>query len=302
MNFRESMPFHFIKLRKIWYTISILIIIPGIISLFSQGLNLGIDFTGGSLLDLKFSSPATTEQVRGVLNEFGLEGATIQQSAEDSFLIRTRELTEDENKSVISELKSKLSELTVLRSERVGPVMGKELIFKAFQALALASVLIVIYVAYRFEFKQGIAAILAVLHDVFLVVGVFSIFQLEIDSSFVAAVLTIVGFSLMDTIIIFDRIRENSILKKKGEFLEDVINRSLWQTMSRSINTTMMVLIVLAALLLFGGATMRNMVLALLIGITTGAYSSICVATPLWFDIKRLDGKSGTKSVKPAKA
>lgn len=302
MNFRESMPFHFIKLRKIWYTISILIIIPGIISLFSQGLNLGIDFTGGSLLDLKFSSPATTEQVRGVLNEFGLEGATIQQSAEDSFLIRTRELTEEESAGVLSEFNSKLSEVTVQRDERVGPVMGKELIFKAFQALALASVLIVIYVAYRFEFKQGIAAILAVLHDVFLVVGVFSVFQLEVDSSFVAAVLTIIGFSLMDTIIIFDRIRENSILKKKGELLEDIINRSLWQTMSRSINTTMMVLVVLIALLLFGGATMRNMVLALLIGITTGAYSSICVATPLWFDIKRLDGKSGTKSAKPAKA
>jgi preprotein translocase subunit SecF len=296
------MPFHFIKLRKIWYTISILIIIPGIISLFSQGLNLGIDFTGGSLLDLKFSSPATTEQVRGVLNEFGLEGATIQQSAEDSFLIRTRELTEEESAGVLSEFNSKLSEVTVQRDERVGPVMGKELIFKAFQALALASVLIVIYVAYRFEFKQGIAAILAVLHDVFLVVGVFSVFQLEVDSSFVAAVLTIIGFSLMDTIIIFDRIRENSILKKKGELLEDIINRSLWQTMSRSINTTMMVLVVLIALLLFGGATMRNMVLALLIGITTGAYSSICVATPLWFDIKRLDGKSGTKSAKPAKA
>jgi preprotein translocase subunit SecF len=302
MNFRESMPFHFIKLRKIWYSISILIIIPGLISLFAQGLNLGIDFTGGSLLDLKFSSPATTEQVRGVLDEFGLEGATIQQSGEDSFLIRTRELTEEESAGVLSEFNSKLSEVTVQRDERVGPVMGKELIYKAFQALALASVLIVIYVAYRFEFKQGIAAILAVLHDVFLVVGVFSVFQLEVDSSFVAAVLTIVGFSLMDTIIIFDRIRENSLLKKKGELLEDIINRSLWQTMSRSINTTMMVLVVLLALLLFGGATMRNMVLALLIGITTGAYSSICVATPLWFDIKRLDGKSGTKSAKPAKA
>jgi len=302
MNFRESMPFHFIKLRKIWYTISILIIIPGIISLFSQGLNLGIDFTGGSLLDLKFSSPATTEQVRGVLDEFGLEGATIQQSGEDSFLIRTRELTEDESAGVLSEFNSKLSEVTVQRDERVGPVMGKELIFKAFQALALASVLIVIYVAYRFEFKQGIAAILAVLHDVFLVVGVFSIFQLEVDSSFVAAVLTIIGFSLMDTIIIFDRIRENNILKKKGEVLEDIINRSLWQTMSRSINTTMMILVVLVCLLLFGGATMRNMVLALLVGITTGAYSSICVATPLWYDIKRLGGKNRPKSALPAKA
>jgi preprotein translocase subunit SecF len=298
MSLRESMPFHFIKQRKIWYTISVLIIIPGIISLFLQGLNLGIDFTGGSLLDLKFSSPATTEQVRGVLDEFGLEGATIQQSAEDSFLIRTIELTEDESAAVLSEFNSKLSAVTVLRDERVGPVMGKELIYKAFQALALASVLIVIYVAWRFEFKQGIAAIIAVLHDVLVVVGVFSIFQLEVDSSFVAAVLTIVGFSLMDTIIIFDRVRENNILKKKGELLEDIVNKSMWQTMARSINTTMMILFVLIALLLFGGITMRSMVLALLVGITSGAYSSICNATPLWYDFKLLEKRNRPRAAK----
>lgn len=289
MNLRESMPFHFIRLRKIWYTISILIIIPGIISLFLQGLNLGIDFTGGSLLDLKFDKPATIEQVRGVLDEFGLEGATIQQSDEDSFLIRTKELTEDESTSIIGEFRNKLGEVTVQRDERVGAVIGKELIYKAFQALALASVLIVIYVAWRFEFKQGIAAIIAVLHDVLVVLGVFSIFQFEVDSSFIAALLTIVGFSLMDTIIIFDRIRENSHLKKKGEILEDVVNRSLWQTMARSINTTMMILIVLFAMLLFGGTTMHTMLVALLVGITSGAYSSICNATPLWFDFKRLE-------------
>lgn len=289
MNFRESMPFHFIKLRKIWYTISVLIIIPGIISLFLQGLNMGIDFTGGSLLDLKFGKPATIEQVRGVLDEFGLEGATIQQSDEDSFLIRTKELTEDESTSIIGEFRNKLGEVTVQRDERVGAVIGKELIYKAFQALALASVLIVIYVAWRFEYKQGIAAIIAVLHDVLVVLGVFSIFQLEVDSSFIAAVLTIIGFSLMDTIIIFDRIRENSLLKKKGEVLEDIVNRSLWQTMARSINTTMMILIVLIALLLLGGATMQNMLIALLVGITSGAYSSICNATPLWYEFKRLE-------------
>lgn len=289
MNFRESMPFHFIKLRKIWYTISVLIIIPGIISLFLQGLNMGIDFTGGSLLDLKFDKPATIEQVRGVLDEFGLEGATIQQSDEDSFLIRTKELTEDESTSIIGEFRNKLGEVTVQRDERVGAVIGKELIYKAFQALALASVLIVIYVAWRFEYKQGIAAIIAVLHDVLVVLGVFSIFQIEVDSSFIAAVLTIVGFSLMDTIIIFDRVRENSHLKKKGEVLEDIVNRSLWQTMARSINTTMMILIVLIALLLLGGATMQNMLIALLVGITSGAYSSICNATPLWYDFKRLE-------------
>lgn len=289
MNFRESMPFHFIKLRKIWYTISVLIIIPGIISLFLQGLNLGVDFTGGSLLDLKFDKPATIEQVRGVLDEFGLEGATIQQSDEDSYLIRTKELTEDESTSIIGEFRNKLGEVTVQRDERVGAVIGKELIYKAFQALALASVLIVIYVAWRFEYKQGIAAIIAVLHDVLVVLGIFSIFQLEVDSSFIAAVLTIVGFSLMDTIIIFDRIRENSLLKKKGEVLEDIINRSLWQTMARSINTTMMILIVLIALLLLGGATMQNMLIALLVGITSGVYSSICNATPLWYEFKRLE-------------
>ncbi len=291
MNFRESMPFHFIKLRKIWYTLSIVILIPCIISLFMQSLNQGIDFTGGTLLDLKFSNPATIEQVRGVLNEFELEGASIQQSSEDSFLIRTRELNEEESQGLISKLNSELSEVTVLRDERVGPVMGRELIMKAFQALALATVLILIYVAWRFEFKQGIAAIIAVLHDVVIVVGVFSILQFEVDSSFVAAVLTIVGFSLMDTIIIFDRTRENIHLKKKGEALGDIVNRSLWQTMSRSINTTLAIVILLLALLVFGGVTVRHMVLALMIGIISGAYSSIFIAAPLWYDFKSLESK-----------
>ena len=225
------------------------------------------------------------------MNEFELEGASIQQSSEDSFLIRTRELNEEESQGVISKLNSELSEVTVLRDERVGPVMGRELIMKAFQALALATVLILIYVAWRFEFKQGIAAIIAVLHDVVIVVGVFSILQFEVDSSFVAAVLTIVGFSLMDTIIIFDRTRENIHLKKKGEALGDIVNRSLWQTMSRSINTTLAIVILLLALLVFGGVTVRHMVLALMIGIISGAYSSIFIAAPLWYDFKSLESK-----------
>ncbi len=298
MNFRESMPFHFIKLRKIWYTLSVVILIPCIVSLFLQGLNQGIDFTGGSLLDLKFNNSATIEQVRGVLDEFGLEGSSIQQSDESSFLIRTKELTEEESAGVISELKSKVGEMNVLRDERVGPVMGRELITKAFQALALATVLILIYVAWRFEFKQGIAAIIAVLHDVVIVVGIFSILQFEVDSSFIAAVLTIVGFSLMDTIIIFDRTRENIRLKKKGETLGDIVNRSLWQTMSRSINTTLAIVILLLAMLLFGGITVRHMVLALMIGIVSGAYSSIFIAAPLWFDFKGLENKPKARVAK----
>ncbi|OPY58135.1 MAG: preprotein translocase subunit SecF [Pelotomaculum sp. PtaU1.Bin035] len=289
MRLRDRMPFHFIKLRKIWYAISILVILPGVISLFLHGLNMGIDFSGGSLLDLKFQQPTAVEQVRSVFSEFGLEGATIQRSNETDFLIRTRELNEDESMKVIQELDSKLGGVTVQRNERVGAVIGKELIMKAFQALLIASVLIVIYIAWRFEFKQGIAAIIAVLHDCLVVLGIFSIFRLEVDSSFVAAILTIVGYSIMDTIVIFDRVRENMLLKQKGEALEDVINKSLWQTLARSINTVLAILFVLVALLVLGGATTHNLVIALIVGVISGAFSSICSASPLWFDFKRLE-------------
>ncbi|MDD3654222.1 MAG: protein translocase subunit SecF [Desulfotomaculaceae bacterium] len=293
---RDRMPFHFVRLRKFWYAISILLILPGIISLFSQGLNLGIDFRGGSLLDLKFQQAIEVEQVRSVLAEFGLDGASIQRSAETDFLVRTGELSEEENKKVIEALDQKLAGVTVQRSERVGPVIGRELIRNAFLALGVAAVLMVIYIAWRFEFKQGIAAIIAILHDILLVTGIFSIFQIEVDGSFVAAILTVIGYSINDTIVIFDRIRENMLNKKKGDMLEDVINASLWQTLARSINTGLAVLFVLVALLLFGGATIHNMVLALLIGVLAGAYSSVCNASPLWYDMKKneIRGKSRT--------
>jgi len=283
------MPFHYVKLRKFWYLISLLLIIPGLISLCSQGLNLGIDFTGGNLLELRFNQAISVEQVREVLGNFGLEGASIQRSEETDFLIRTRELNEEENSRIVQALEDKYGEVTVLRSERVGPVMGRELIFKALGALAAASVLMIIYIAWRFEFKQGLAAVIALLHDVFIVLGAFSVFRFEVDSAFVAAILTIIGYSINDTIVIFDRIRENLLNKKKGEILEDTINVSLWQTLARSINTVLTVVMILVALLLLGGATIQNMVLALLIGVVSGAYSSIFIASPLWFDMKRLE-------------
>ncbi|NPV72951.1 MAG: protein translocase subunit SecF [Pelotomaculum sp.] len=292
------MPFHFIKLRKIWYAISVLIIVPGIISLFSQGLNMGIDFSGGSLFDLKFNQPTAVEQVRSVLGGFGLEGASIQRSNETDFLIRTRELTEEESTKVVQALNEKLGGVTLQRSERVGPVVGRELIMKALGALAVASVLMVIYIAWRFEFKQGVAAIISLLHDVLVVVGIFSIFQIEIDSAFIAAILTIIGYSINDTIVIFDRIRENLLNKKKGDALEDIINASLWQTIARSINTVLTVEFVLVALLLLGGTTIRSMVLALLVGVTSGAYSSIFNASPLWFDFKRLERRGRPRTAR----
>lgn len=289
---RDRKPFHFVKLRKIWYAISLLIILPGLFSLFTQGLNLGIDFRGGSLLDLKFNQATTVEQVRNVLQGFELADASIQSSNETDFIIRTRELSEEENKAVVTALDSQLGGVTLQRSERVGPVIGKELIAKAIYALLAASVLMIIYITWRFEFKQGIAAILALLHDVLVVLGIFSILQVEVDSAFIAAILTIIGYSINDTIIIFDRIRENLLNKKKGEELEEVINTSLWQTMARSINTVLMVEIIIVALFLLGGTTIHSMVLALLIGITIGGYSSVCVASPLWFELKGAERRS----------
>lgn len=291
MRLRDKMPFHFIKLRKIWYVISILIILPGVVSLSTRGLNLGIDFTGGSLLDLKFNKPVTVQQVREVFRSFGLEGSSIQQSGETNFLIRTRELSEEENEKLIQELDKKLGGVDVLRSERVGPVIGRELIKKAVLALGVAAVLMLIYIAWRFEFKQGIAAVVALMHDVLVVLGVFSIFQIEVNSAFVAAILTVIGYSINDTIVIFDRIRENKLNMKKGVALEDVINASLWQTLARSINTVLTVEFILVALLVLGGATIQGMVIALLAGITSGAYSSIFTASPVWFELKMLEGR-----------
>lgn len=296
--------FHFIRLRRYWYALSLLVIIPGLVSLFTRGLNLGIDFTGGSLLDLKFDRAVETREVRRVLADFDLEKSPIQKSGPQTFLIRTRTLDEKESTDLINALDKRLGGLTVLRSEKVGPVIGKELTRKAVLALVVASVLMLLYITIRFEFKQGVAAVVALVHDGLVTLGIFSLFQIEIDSAFIAAILTVLGYSINDTIIIFDRIRENIKNRKLTGPLEDIINTSLWQTMARSINTVLAVLFVLVSLYFFGGSTIKNFVLALIIGVTSGAYSSICNASPVWYDLKqwksKKQGPAGAKS--PAKA
>lgn len=298
LSLRERMPFHFIKLRRIWYIFSAVLVIPGLIFLFSQGLHLGIDFTGGNLMDLRFSQATSVEQVRGVLSGSGLGDSHIQQSGDTDFIIRTGELSEEQSANLVQALETNFGEFTILRNERVGPTIGRELLNKALGALVVASVLMIIYISWRFEFKQGLAAVLGLIHNVLVVLGFFSIFQLEVDSAFVAAILTIIGYSINDTIVIFDRIRENMLNKKKGDLLENVINASLWQTLARSINTVLTVVMILVAMLLFGGTTIHNMVLALLIGIVCGAYTSICIASPLWYEMKKLENRPKTKAAR----
>lgn len=276
--------------RKIWYIISLLIIIPGLISMAFQGLNLGIDFTGGNLLHFNFAEPADTEDIRNVLGQYGLEGSRIQSTDNREFIIRTVAINQDTVFNIMDSLRADVGEFESLRNELVGPVIGKELTTKALYALAIAAVAMVIYITYRFEFSFALAAIMAILHDALVTLSIFSIFQIEVDSAFVAALLTVIGYSINDTIVIFDRIREN-LKYRKGGTLEHLVNTSVWQTMARSINTALTVIFVLIAMLIFGGETTKVFVLALLIGVISGAYSSVFNASPVWLEIKAWEKK-----------
>ncbi len=285
--------------RKLWFAISLIIILLGVISMiyrtvtYGKPLNTGIDFSGGNMIGIEFNKPVTVEEVRGALKGLALENSIIQRTGTNEVLIRTHVLDKSAQDEVLSAFREKIGPYNEdkVRLDKVGPTMGKELLRKAFLALFFASILMIIYISFRFEFLFGLAGILALLHDVLVVLGVFSLFWWEIDGSFVAAILTIIGYSINDTIVIFDRIRENLHKRKKGEDMETLVNRSILEVMTRSINTVLTVIIVLVALLIFGGGTIRNFTLALLIGVTAGMYSSIFNASPLWLEFRNLARK-----------
>lgn len=288
------MKFDFIGKRYWWFALSALVVLPGLISMALQGFNLGIDFTGGTLLDLKFAQPVTVAQVRDVLKDFHLEGSTIQLAAgaqaesSQNVFIRTRELDENERPALQADMKKKIGDFDVLRVEKVGATIGGELARQAILALVVSWLLMIAYITYRFEFKFAVSAIIALIHDVFVVLGVFSLLRLEVDATFVAAILTIVGYSINDTIVIFDRIRENMKTHRKTESFVDLVDRSIWQTMTRSIYTVVTVLFCSVALYVFGGETTRNFALALTIGFASGAYSSVCNASPIWVTLQEI--------------
>lgn len=292
-----SVKFDIIGRRYIWFVISALILIPGLVSIIVQGFNLGIDFTGGTLLDLKFSRLVTVQEVRHSLVSQQLDTSIIQlasttqtEQAENVF-IRSRVLSEEERRSALNALEQGVGSFEVLRVEKVGATIGSELTIQAVAALAIAAALMIVYLTYRFEFKFAVSGIIAILHDVVIVLGVFSLLRKEIDASFVAAILTIVGYSITDTVVIFDRIRENLKSHSKNESFQELVNRSIFQTLTRSIYTVLTVVFATASLYLFGGETTKNFTLALLIGFITGAYSSIFNASPIWFTWKELSDR-----------
>lgn len=284
------------KYKYIFFAISLLVIIPGIISLLLFGLRVSIDFTGGSLLEIQNDKIKSSGDLAGVKNIFSqdkIEVSSVQKTAAGTYLFRTMSLTPVQKDGVISQIDGKYPGTKEERFETVGPVIGKEQTINAIESVALASLAIILYIAYAFReipkpyspWKFGIAAVIALLHDVLVVVGIFSIlghfFGVEVDSLFVTALLTVIGFSVHDTIVVFDRVREN--LRKEGGRVSftQVVNDSLMQTLGRSLTTSLTVLFTLLALILFGGETIRWFVVALFVGVFSGTYSSIFNAAPL---------------------
>lgn len=284
---------------KVWFIVSLLVIIPGIFCMFTKGFNFGIDFTGGTIIDLKFDQPVTIQQVRSSLANFGYEGAQIQLSGAQSdvlesndVMIRTTDMEEEQRKTVMAGLKNDVGNYTVLREEKVGATIGGELITNAVMALVVSWALIIMYVAYRFEWRFGVAAVLALIHDLLIVLTVFSVTGRQVDSSFIAALLTIVGYSINDTIVIFDRIRENLRLHfRRGGDVVKLVNTSIFQTLTRSLYTVFTVMFTTFALYFFGGDTTKDFAFALLVGFGVGCYSSIFIASPLWMMLRNWGDK-----------
>ena len=279
--------FDFIKNRKIAYIVSAVIILVGLISIIFQGFNLGIDFAGGALLQIKFDKSVSTNEVRNVLSEFNLSQSTIQNLSENEFVIRTEKIDSEQRMEILTAFKENLTDLEVLRVETVGPVIGENLKKAAFYALLFAFIGIILYITVRFEFKFSIVSILALLHDCLIVLGIFSLLQKEITISIIAAVMTIVGYSINNTIVILDRLRENMKFKTKEPF-ENLINMSINQSLSRTINTTLTTIIPILALYFFGGNILSDFALALFIGMIAGTYSSIFIASPLLLEWNRI--------------
>lgn len=279
------------KRKEVFFIFSSLIIIPGLFFLFSGGLKLGIDFTGGTRMDLKFEKPIDQKK----LSKFGI----VTPSNNNTYLIKTNSTDQKQVDKSENSIKEEVGNFQELDKETVGPVIGDELTHKAVLALILSWIMIVLYITFSFRkipkpassFRFGISAIVALVHDVLVVLGLFAVFgkflHVEIDTLFVTALLTVIGFSVHDTIVVFDRIREN-LPKHLSQKFTDIADISITQTLGRSLNTSLTVVFVLLGLLLFGGESIKWFVVALLIGIISGTYSSIFNATALlcWWEEK----------------
>jgi len=278
---------NFVDLRKKTFILSGALVVISIILLLGPGLNLGIDFTGGTIIERRVDAEVTANLVQETMAgvpDLDVGGAAIQILDDPrEFIVRTRTLESEQIGALDSAFDEAFGSLDERRTEVVGPVIGQELIQQAILALIIAAVGILIYVSLRFEYRYAVSAIIAALHDVLIVLGLFVITGREINSPFVAAMLTVIGYSINDTIVIFDRVRENMIYRKR-ETHDVVVNRSLNQVIARTVNTSLTTFTVVLLLFIFGGATIQDFALALMAGIIVGTYSSLFVASPVWLE------------------
>jgi preprotein translocase subunit SecF len=320
---KNTTSFPIIARRRWWYVLSLILILPGVISLFLNGLNVGIDFKGGSLLELTYKSTRpNVEEIRSKAESTGVQNINIQTSGSDSVLIRFPSENGDTGRSDSNKILDALKKpsegqteasITEKRYETIGGAVAKDTTTGAIWAVVIASLAIIIFISWSFNavpkpasaFRFGVTAILALLHDLLFVIGAFSILgqiypTVEVDALFITALLTILGFSVNDTIVVFDRIREN-LRRRPDMSFEEVSNESLNQTLVRSLNTSLVVLLVLVALLVLGGESIRSFILALTLGIAVGTYSSIFNATPLLVSWQGLADRMQERSKAAAK-
>ncbi len=288
--------FNIVEKRKWYFLLSTLIIVPGLVAMiyslfvFGAPMKLSIDFTGGTLLELRFDQPVQPAEVRSHFVAEGFAGTTVQTTqSENQVVVRTKEMTSEVKEGIVANLEDAFGPVEELRFESVGPTVGAEVTRAASVAVLAAAVLIIAFIVIAFRkvpnaFRYGVCAVIAMIHDILVTVGLFSIMGLvanwEADALFLTAILTVIGFSVQDTIVVFDRIREN-IPKRRYESFEAVVNRSLLETIHRSLATQLNAIFVLIAILFFGGATIKQFVAVLLVGLLSGTYSSIFNAVPL---------------------
>jgi preprotein translocase subunit SecF len=289
VNFKDRLGLDYVKHRNKYFTVSGILIAIGVLIIAFMGLNLGVDFEGGSRLEIMIEDqPFTVEEVTEELATIGLipdEVPRLAGNENEILVVLFKGTVGPEKISELSQLLvAKYGEGVSIGESKVSPIVARELARQAIYAVLLAALGIIIYVSIRFEYRFAIAAIIALFHDAWIVIAVFSILRLEIDLTFIAAILTVVGYSINDTIVVFDRIRENLRLAKLKtvDDLAEIVNRSIKETLVRSINTSLTTVFAAAMLYLFGGEGIRNFSFALLIGLLVGAYSSIFIAAQVW--------------------
>ncbi|MBP1996759.1 protein translocase subunit SecF [Paenibacillus eucommiae] len=301
MNFKKQ--FDFVKNRNKFFAASVILCLIGLVALLISGLNLGVDFKAGTSIDISLGQAVTKEKANQIFTaaiEREPSVLTIGGDNQDRVSARFDEVLSDDNvRKVQDAFKTEFGENVSQEVNTVSPDIARELALKALYGVLIASVAVSIYVSIRFEWRFATAVVITTLYDAFVVIGLFAIFQLEVDLPFVAAILTTIGYSINDKIVIFDRIRENQRFTKvkTDEDLSTMINNSIWQTMSRNINTVVTILIAAICLFIFGSESIKLFALAKIIGLASGAYSSICIASPLWFLLK---SRSNKKKVKAA--